>query len=165
MVCGQSVHMPLPVSSYASTSKSRAALTLFQMRPSTQETAPARPCSRRSARLYRPSSPEAARADGCILIEQVRIFRAAAFTKVFHLHDLGEEGYVDGGLGRFSVVVSLENFLVLQSWMVPVSGKRISGRSVTHLVERALMPVLLQELLLSFWLLLPRLFRPLQILL
>ena len=103
------------------------------MRAATQET-PA-PSSRRPARFYRPRAPKASRSR--VLVQQVRVLRPPALAKVLHLHHLREHGHVHRRLGRLREVVPAQDLLVL--------------------VERALVPVLLQELLLPLGLVLARL--------
>ena len=68
--------------------------------------------------------------DGRILIDQVRPLRPAALPKVADLHHFGEQGDVHSALRSLGVIVFLENLVVL--------------------MECALVPILLQELLLAF---------------
>ena len=70
-----------------------------------------------------------------ILIHQMRVLCPTSFAKVSNLHDLGQHRYVHSRSRRLRIVVFLKNIRVL--------------------VERALVPVLLQKLLLAFRFLLP----------
>lgn len=81
------------------------------------------------------------------------VLRSAPFTEVLDLHNLGKHRYIDCRLCGFCEVVTLENLHVLAT---DVSDAFESGSRGTHLMESALVPVFLEELLASFRLLLPQ---------
>lgn len=120
----------------------RHVYTFLQMWSSAHKTPTAR--SGRPARLHRRSAAKPATGDRRVLVEQVRILGAPALAKVLHLHHLREQRHIHGRLGRLREVVPPQDLLVL--------------------VERTLVPVFLQELLLSLWLILPALLCTLQVL-
>ena len=49
----------------------------------------------------------------CILVHQVSVFRPSALTKVFYLHDLWKQRYIHGRFCCLSIIVPLDNLLVL----------------------------------------------------
>lgn len=70
------------------------------------------------------------------------------------MHDLGQEGDIERGLGSFGIIMPFEDILVLERNASKIflinSGTPIKGEGSWHyLMESTLMPVLLQELLLA----------------
>jgi hypothetical protein len=68
--------------------------------------------------LKRCSSPNrggTSSTDRSILVQKMRVFRAATFAEIFDLHNLGKRRNVNIGFGSFSIIVSLEDILILRN--------------------------------------------------